>query len=129
MTLVEADAFDPWMIFSIKSPDKDFFYELHEEDGTKHNFPLQSCRIQQKTKDRSFLKFDTNVLTASAMQELIILRKRVRDLEEYKIKTSLVITKLEEKMDKMYYAPGMPGFIAAKNNYDKSAKCNEDDDE
>jgi len=71
------------------------------------------------SRDKWFEKFEPNVLTAAAIQELIVLRQRVKDLEEYKVQSSLAITELEQKMNKVYFAPGMPGYTAAKRSYDK----------
>jgi hypothetical protein len=42
----------------------------------------------------------------------------VKDLEEYKVQSSFAITELEQKMNKVYFGPGMPGYTAAKRSYD-----------
>lgn len=64
--------FDRLILFQITTEDKDFVYQVKYKDETTHDFPLHSCNIEQISKDKwSQERFEPNVLTAAAMQELI----------------------------------------------------------
>ncbi len=89
------------------------FLEKDPSQSKAHLFQLDPCSVQKITSTHQ-IPFDCTIPIV-ALQEIITLRERISQLEAAN-------ENLVRKIDEVYYAPGMPGYLQHKRNFDEMEK-------
>lgn len=69
-----------------------------------------------------------SLYTSSADSRDLVIQLLEKDVESLKVSLDSVIKRLEDnesKMEKIYYAPGMPGFIEAERSFQETISHSE----